>query len=153
MPLDFVIDSSDSEYLHSPKARHVLQNTKTREMPPKSSDTRPFISDETRNAMRSELQAVYDQLNTPRTIKMRSPTLSAAPNQVIRNSYDESRERMKLANIIDSETGADDTADSLFLRPITTQPNVTSPVALVVQFVDGKGYPKECHDDDGRRCR
>ena len=136
MPLDFVIDSSDSEYLHSPKARHVLQHVKSRELPSKSSGARPSLNDATRNAVRNELQAVYDQLNTPRAIRVNSPGSLTTLNKVAKNSsYDESRERMKLANIIDSETGADDTTDSLFLRPITIQANVIDHGTFVVQLI------------------
>lgn len=155
--MDFVLNSSDSEYVDSPQVSKTRPGMKHRDLAPltpatgnatsgvKIENGRLYLDDSRRAAItRSELQAVYDKLDTPRapTARALGPTrgggirtgssISGTPTLKSKNSFDVSKERMKLANIIDSETNADDTADSLFLRPITMQgPLENTPKRLI----------------------
>lgn len=144
--MDFVLDSSDSEYVDSPRALRTRPKMRRDDLPRlalaagdatssvKIENGRLYLSDSRKAAIiQSELQAVYDKLDTPRTSSVH--TARAGGGDGIqsggrvseplvprdKSSFDASRERMKLANIIDSETNADDTTDFLFLRPITMQ--------------------------------
>jgi hypothetical protein len=101
--MDFILDS-DSDSVYSPHIKSRL--------PVKSSVTKTIASSfqQTLKTSKADLMEAYQKLETP---KMAS--------RVDRHSgFDASRERMKLANIIDSETNGDDT-DNMFLLPITMQ--------------------------------
>jgi hypothetical protein len=68
-----------------------------------------IIKDEGR-MNKADLMAAYAKLDTPK--------LNRNVTRQIESKLDASRERMKLTNVIDSETNGEDT-ESLFLMPIT----------------------------------
>lgn len=172
--MDFVLNSSDSEYADSPRVSKTRPGMRHRDLSPLTPDTgnvtsgvkiengRLYLGDSRRAAItRSELQAVYDKLDTPRasTTHALGPTrgdgtrpggsILRAPITKGKNIFDASKERMKLANIIDSETNADDTADSLFLRPITMQgPLENTPKRLISDSGSSGSALKRSHTHD-----
>lgn len=112
--MDFILDS-DSDTAYSP---HIKSR-----VPVKSAVGRTIASsfqqslkgrDEPRvtrsSSSRAELQEAYERLETPKIITRTVDRMTG---------FEESRERMRLANIIDSETNGDDTDN--FLMPITMQ--------------------------------
>lgn len=117
MSSDFLhLDSGDSDYFSTPQASRVR-------------DKNPLagFSPQQKSSLRSELRAVYDKLDTPvrgnLTRQRHSLATGSTDSTLSRDqisSFDISKpkadtsDRMKLSNIIDSETTADDTGDLLF---------------------------------------
>lgn len=115
--MDFIIDSDSDSTTYSPQAKHrstigraeygLQQTLKAREEERLGRRTTSGYS-------KADLMEAYERLETPKAF---SRTVNRRPDDVV-SGFEVSRERMRLANIIDSETN-DDT-DS-FLLPITMQ--------------------------------
>lgn len=125
--MDFVLDS-DSDGVFTPKASRIRQakgewtasktGSKLRgENAPKPSDA-TLLFGASRNMSKTELQDAYRKLETPR-MASRSAQQQGQTVPAKTAVFDASRERMRLARIIDSETnGEEGGGDQLFLSPI-----------------------------------
>lgn len=134
MSSDFLhLDSGDSDYFSTPQTSRIRDR-----------DLFSSFTPQQKSNLRSELKAVYDKLDTPIRGAKANKSLGSLDRhhaevngsgstiaQSAAHPAELTRERMKLSNIIDSETTADDTGGFFFIKStnlVGAEDNQTEPL-------------------------